>query len=187
VYLRRHVSASYRLELACGNALCADEPEPQMCGSRGLEPCADGFFCDFAVEAMCGAADRPGVCEPIPDLCTREFRPVCGCDGETYSNRCTAAASGSGVLHDGNCRRPGGGVGATCGGIAALRCAEGLDCDMSGVEMCHPDMAGICVEPLVRACVQIYDPVCGCDGHTYGNDGMRRGARTARAHEGECE
>jgi len=35
--------------------------------------CADGEFCDFAPNAMCGAADQTGNCATIPDGCTKEY------------------------------------------------------------------------------------------------------------------
>lgn len=78
-------------------------PPPVACGSRGMAPCAEGQFCNFAEEASCGATDRPGTCTAIPSRCTREFFPTCGCDGSTYSNACTANAHGVSVAHAGAC------------------------------------------------------------------------------------
>jgi hypothetical protein len=92
-------------DLMCGweHRVC---PVTQACGSRGLGPCPATQFCDFPLESTCGATDRPGVCRAVPEICTREFMPVCGCDGATYSNACNAAAAGVSVASEGPCGAP---------------------------------------------------------------------------------
>ena len=52
-----------------------------------------------------------GFCKSTSPRCTREYRPVCGCNGASYSNSCLArwgqASKGmqAGIKHRGNCER----------------------------------------------------------------------------------
>jgi hypothetical protein len=76
-----------------------------LCGSRGLPPCPSDAYCDFPPEAMCGAADQPGVCLPRPEACILIYDPVCGCDGLTHGSACQAASNGTDVAYEGECTR----------------------------------------------------------------------------------
>jgi hypothetical protein len=77
--------------------------EGALCGSRGLQECGGGDYCDFSDDAQCGAADQPGVCVPRPEACIQIYDPVCGCDGVTHGNGCQAAAAGTDVAYAGEC------------------------------------------------------------------------------------
>lgn len=75
-----------------------------LCGGIGGFQCkTQGDYCAMEKGDCKDVADAAGVCKPRPQFCTREFRPVCGCDGETYPNACSAAAEGVSVARDGVC------------------------------------------------------------------------------------
>ena len=63
------------------------------CGGIAGFTCPAGMFCDFEAGA-CGHGDSMGTCREIPEACTLECTPTCGCDGRSYCNACSAHAAG---------------------------------------------------------------------------------------------
>ncbi len=77
-------------------------------------------------------------------------------------------------------------LGETCDGIAALKCEEGLWCEHQTGECSVADSAGTCTKQSGPFCAAIFQPVCGCDGKTYGNDCERRRAKVSKQQDGPC-
>ena len=184
---------------ACTRVFCEDTVDPNQCRScmDGYVPSTDGLSC---------------VEEEPPCICIALWDPVC-CDGETYSNQCTASCECDGEVTKGACpSEP-----TSCGGIencltytpdGCNRCSCNPD---NGLAICtlvfcedtvDPNECQICVagyvpsddgltcvedtvDPNECICTSQYDPVC-CDGKTYSNDCLARCECDGDIEEGRC-
>lgn len=188
----------------CQSGTCEAKP-PADCGGRAGLTCGSDEFCSFAPDATCGATDKLGTCAPRPEACTQHYDPVCGCDGQTYGNACTANSAGVSVASkgecaqtcaadsdcaddqecvDGSCQESG----EFCGGFAGFTCDSNEWCDYddsTGTACGAADGGGTC-QGRPENCAQVFDPVCGCDGMTYSNECVANAAGTDILATGPC-
>jgi hypothetical protein len=68
-------------------------------------PCNAGLFCELP-SGSCLVADLGGNCRTVPQGCTQNYSPVCGCDGQTYANDCERRAARAQLDHTGVCEGP---------------------------------------------------------------------------------
>ena len=154
---------------------CPTAPTTQACGSRGLGPCPTGEVCLWDEAANCGRTDIAGTCAAPPTHCTEQYDPVCGCDGQTYGNACKAESRGVSVDYTGQCQTADPGCQSNDDCAADQFCALGSSCGPTGSCATRPD-----------ACIQVFDPVCGCDGQTYSNSCMAASHGVSVVSTGAC-
>jgi len=80
--------------------VAADASKPAPHGCAADRDCAESQYCAKPVGA-CEA--NVGTCADRSEMCTRDWRPVCGCDGKTYGNACGAASAGQNIDYEGEC------------------------------------------------------------------------------------
>src|SRR3990167_1023097 len=118
----------------------------QSCTSDST--CGSGAFCSKPT----GECDATGTCAKLAEVCAEIYAPVCGCDGVTYGNSCSAVTS---IAFSGECD-------------AQKTCDKNSDCPDQF--FCNRDGnckgSGSC-EEIPEVCPQYYSRTCGCDGEIY--------------------
>jgi len=73
-----------------------------------------------------------------------------------------------------------------CGGIIGKPCDDGEFCQFPPGQCDVADNVGMCVM-IPAGCPDVFAPVCGCDGVTYGNACEAEAAAVSIAHRGPCQ
>lgn len=166
------------LVAACGGADLDDivsSEEGVKAGRRCAGPaeraCGAGQYCETRSPGQCPGASAFGRCAVQPEVCTREYNPVCGCDDRTYGNACEAAHAGVAVARVGACE-PEPELGPFCGGIAGIPCEGAASCIDDPRDECDPeaggaDCGGVCACDSIGLCVEGFQwdaspEVCNC-------------------------
>ncbi|MFU8806412.1 MAG: Kazal-type serine protease inhibitor domain-containing protein, partial [Bradymonadaceae bacterium] len=92
-------------ECGCG-CIGPSESSGNSCGGfAGDLNCEADEFCVYPKGDPNNVCYIEGVCTKIPGgACSGEFDPVCGCDGQTYSNACEAHTAGVDYAATGPCQ-----------------------------------------------------------------------------------
>jgi len=170
------VSLAHRGPCEVG-ACCTDlggSPLPvPVCAETTADQCQMGIF------------QGPGTtCEPTEACCMPWDNNAC----VDISRFCCEAFGGIPKGLGSSCVDPTGVnvCGRICGGFTGYRCEPGEFCKFpEGICSDAADYTGVCT-PIPNACPEIYDPVCGCDGVTYGNACEADRAAVSVKHPGVC-
>ena len=88
---------------AAPQSTASGSPTGGTCGGIIGKQCASPKdYCKLP-DGQCKVADAQGTCTTRPQICSRIYKPVCGCNGKTYGNACQASAAGVSVQSQGQC------------------------------------------------------------------------------------
>ncbi|MDE0882833.1 MAG: Kazal-type serine protease inhibitor family protein [Myxococcota bacterium] len=162
---------------------------PGVCGRiSDLRSCGAGAFCNFPEANNCDRTRQGGQCDWIPGACPRDIAPVCGCDGNTYSNPCEAFRQSVSVDYQGECDAPPAPGGEACGPPRqSVMCAEGHYCDRP-VGACPIGLVSTGGSCTLRPeqCLRDFNSVCGCDNVDYPSACLANRAGTSVRSMGSC-
>ncbi len=169
-------------------AVCVPLPPPTCCLdiSDGLVPFETCLPLDTHTCNGEGGRfhDNAGGCDNVQACCLGSFGP------NLCANLNPACCFDSGGIPQGSgstCTDLSGEITCpqACGGIAGIPCDDPAAFCKFPVGACCCDFMGVCA-PRPTGCPDVWDPVCGCDGMTYGNACEADMAGAAINHHGPC-